>query len=161
MTKTTRNILIFGGLAAAVGLVLYLRRQFALLADYDYKITGLKFNKISKNNISVDVKTLIFNKSKIEATVNKIYLELLIQDTKVGFVTESGAWIIPAKGSNEIVMKITFNPQLVLKNIADIVLGGIRQKDVNFTLTGYANVRSGFLSTTIPITYSDKVSAYL
>jgi hypothetical protein len=50
---------------------------------------------------------------------------------------------------------------LVLKSAAAIILSGVKQKDLNFTLEGYANVSSGFLSTTLPITYSDKVSAYL
>jgi hypothetical protein len=138
-----------------------LSKQFKLLADYDYKIVGFKFRKLSVNQVTFDVTTRIFNKSKIEATVKKIFLEIAVEGNKVGFVTEEGQWLIPAQGSSDIKMKITVNPQLVLKSAAAIILSGVKQKDLNFTLEGYANVSSGFLSTTLPITYSDKVSAYL
>jgi LEA14-like dessication related protein len=161
MTKTAKTLIIIGGVAFLGGLFLYMRRQFKLLAEYDYKIVGFKFRKLSGTQVTFDVTTRIFNKSNIEATVKKIYLEIFVQNAKVGFVTEEGQWNIPAKGSTDIQMKITVNPQLLLKNAAAVILSGAKQKDLNFTLQGYANVSSGFLSTTIPITYSDKVSAYL
>ena len=161
MTKTAKTLIIIGGVAFLGGLFLYMRRQFKLLAEYDYKIVGFKFRKLSGTQVTVDVTTRIFNKSNIEATVKKIYLEIFVENAKVGFVTEEGQWNIPAKGSTDIQMKITVNPQLLLKNAAAVILSGAKQKDLNFTLQGYANVSSGFLSTTIPITYSDKVSAYL
>jgi LEA14-like dessication related protein len=161
MTKTAKTLIIIGGVAFLGGLFLYMRRQFKLLAEYDYKIVGFKFRKLSGTQVTFDVTTRIFNKSNIEATVKKIYLEIFVQNTKVGFVTQEGQWNIPAKGSTDIQMKITVNPQLLLKNAAAVILSGAKQKDLNFTLQGYANVSSGFLSTTIPITYSDKVSAYL
>jgi LEA14-like dessication related protein len=161
MTKTAKTLIIIGGVAFLGGLFLYMRRQFKLLAEYEYKIVGFKFRKLSGAQVTVDVTTRIFNKSNIEATVKKIYLEIFVENAKVGFVTEEGQWNIPAKGSTDIQMKITVNPQLLLKNAAAVILSGAKQKDLNFTLQGYANVSSGFLSTTIPITYSDKVSAYL
>ena len=161
MTKTAKTLIILGGVAFLGGLILYLRKQFKLLADYDYKIVGFKFRKLSANQVTFDVTTRIFNKSKIEATVKKIFLEISVEGNKVGFVTEEGQWLIPAQGSSDIQMKITVNPQLVLKSAAAVILSGMKQKDLNFTLEGYASVSSGFLSTTLPITYSDKVSAYL
>jgi LEA14-like dessication related protein len=160
MTKTAKTLIIIGGVAFLGGLFLYMRRQFKLLAEYDYKIVGFKFRKLSGTQVTFDVTTRIFNKSNIEATVKKIYLEIFVQNAKVGFVTQEGQWNIPAKGSTDIQMKITVNPQLLLKNAAAVILSGAKQKDLNFTLEGYANLSSGFLSTTIPITYSDKVSAY-
>lgn len=161
MTKTGKTLIIVGGVAFLGGLILYLSKQFKLLADYDYKIVGFRFRKLSANQVVFDVTTRIFNKSKIQATVKKIFLEILVEGNKVGFVTEEGQWLIPAQGSSDIQMKITVNPQLVLKSAAAVILSGVKQKDLNFTLEGYANVSSGFLSTTLPITYSDKVSAYL
>lgn len=161
MTKAAKTLIIFGGVAFLGGLAFYLIRQFKLLAQYDYKIVNFKFGKISGNQVVVDVTTRIFNKSNIEATVNKIYLEIFVENAKVGFVRESGQWLIPAKGSSDITMRITLNPKLLLKNAVSVLVSGVKKKDLNFTLDGYANVRSGFLSTTIPITYSDKVSEYL
>ena len=161
MTRTAKTLIIIGGVAFLAGLALYLRKQFQLLAEYDYKIVGFRLRKLSGNQTTFDVTTRIFNKSNIEASVNKIFLEIFVENNKVGFVTEEGQWLIPAKGSTDIQMKITVNPQLLLKSATSVILSGVKQKDLNFTLKGYANVSSGFLSTTIPITYSDKVSAYL
>ncbi len=161
MTRTAKTLIILGGVAFLAGLALYLRRQFQLLAEYDYKIVGFKFRKLSGNQTTVDITTRIFNKSNIEATVKKVFLEIFVENSKVGFVTQEGQWVIPAKGSTDIQMKITVNPQLLLKSATSVILSSVKKKDLNFTLKGYANVSSGFLSTTIPIAYSDRVSAYL
>ena len=93
--------------------------------------------------------------------MEKIYLDLFIQDSGVGFVKQESPFFIPAKGSSDINLDITFNPQLVATNIVSILLGGLKQKDIKFTLKGYANLRSGLIKTTLPITYTDSLKNYL
>ena len=162
MNRTLKTVLIVGGVGAVLyAIYRFYMKQIGLLENYDYKIIGAKIKKISGNQLQFDTKVRFFNKSKIEVDINKIYLDIYLEDTLTGFVVENQPFVIAANGSSDIDLQMTFNPQTVLKSLASILLSGIRQKDLNFTMKGYANIRSGIISTTLPITYSDKVSAYL
>ncbi len=162
MTSTLKKVLIFGGIGAVLyGVYSFYKKQIGLLQNYDYQIIGAKVNKLSLNQISFSTKVRFFNKSKIEVVVQNIYLDVYLEDTLTGFVTENKPFVVPSQGSSDIDLNMTFNPQSLLKNITNVILVGLKKKDLNFTLKGYANIRSGFVSTTLPITYSDVISAYV
>lgn len=162
MNKTLKNIAIVGGVGAIIfAIYSFYKRQFNLLRQYEYKIIGVKIKKIAVNEVVFDIKYRFFNKSKIEAVVNKIFLKVMVEGVEVGYITENKSFIIPAQGSSDIELQVVGNPDLLLKNILNISLSGFKRKDLNFTLDGYANIRSGFVSTTLPIKYSDVVSTYL
>jgi len=162
MTSTLKKVLIFGGIGAVLyGVYSFYKKQIGLLQNYDYQIIGAKVNKLSLNQISFSTKVRFFNKSKIEVVVQNIYLDVYLEDTLTGFVTENKPFVVPSQGSSDIDLDMTFNPQSLLKNLTNVILVGLKKKDLNFTLKGYANIRSGFVSTTLPITYSDVISAYV
>ena len=148
---------------AAAGYALYrfYKRQAMLLMDYDYKIIGARVVGIGQGVATFTVKTRFFNKSRIEAVVQRIYLDLLVEGARVAYVVETKPFVIPAKGSSDIELKISVKSDLILKNAVNILIGGVRKKDLNFTLRGFANVKSGFVSATIPVEYTDKVSSYI
>jgi LEA14-like dessication related protein len=162
MNRTIKTVAIVGGIGVIIyAIYSYYKKQFKLISDYDYKIIGVKIKSMTANNIVFDTKYRFFNKSKIEAEVNKIFLKVIVEGVEIGYITENDKFIIPAQGSSDIDLQISANPQLVFKNILSIALGGFKKKDINFTMDGYANIRSGFISTTLPIKYSDVISAYL
>ena len=162
MNKSLKTILLVSGVGIVGYLIYsYYRKQLGLLENYDYKIIGFKIKKVSKNNLVFDIKTRFFNKSKIEATIEKIFVKIIVEGSDVGYVTENKSFVIPSQGSSDIDLQITINPQDIAKNILNILFGGVKRKDINFTMDGYANIRSGFVSTTLPIKYSDVVSSYL
>jgi LEA14-like dessication related protein len=162
MTSTLKKILIFGSIGAVLyGVYRFYKKQIGLLQNYDYKIIGAKINKVSLNQISFSTKVRFFNKSKIEVVVQKIFLDVFLEDTLTGFISDDKPFVVPSQGSSDIDLNMTFNPQSLLKNITNVILAGLKKKDLNFTLKGYANIRSGFVSTTLPINYSDRVGAYV
>jgi LEA14-like dessication related protein len=162
MNRTIKTVAIVGGIGVIIyAIYSYYKKQFKLISDYDYKIIGVKIKSMTSNNIVFDTKYRFFNKSKIEAEVNKIFLKVIVEGVEIGYITENDKFFIPAQGSSDIDLQISANPQLVFKNILGIALGGFKKKDINFTMDGYANIRSGFISTTLPIKYSDVISAYL
>lgn len=162
MNKTLKTIAIVGGVGAVIfAIYSFYKRQFNLLSQYEYKIIGFKIKKIAVNEVVFDIKYRFFNKSKIEAIVNKIFLKVMIEGVEVGYITENNSFVIPANGSSDIELQVIANPKLLAQNILSISLGGFKRKDLNFTMDGYANIRSGFVSTTLPIKYSDVVSSYL
>lgn len=162
MNNTLKNILIFGGVGAVVYvLYTFYKKQIGILRNYDYQIIGAKVKKISKNQLEFSTKLRFFNKSKIEVEVQKIYIDIYLEDVMVGFVVEEKPFLVASNGSSDVNLNMTFNPQSLLKKLAGILFTGVLKKDLNFTMKGYANIRSGLVSTTLPISYTDKISAYL
>lgn len=152
----------FGVGIAAVGYSLYkyFKLQADLLKNYEYKIVGVKPMKINLTELTVQLTIRFTSKSDIEATVQKIYFDIFAEGQNVGYVTEVKSFVLPAKGSSDIPIIISINPKKVLGNVVNVVLTGAKQKDLNFALDGYADIKSGFLKVTIPIKYQDKISAY-
>lgn len=158
-----RKTLLFVGGAGILGYALYryFKVQSKLLLQYDYKIAGIKVKKFTLNELSIDLSIKFISKSDIEAKINKIFLNIFLEGKKVGFITETKEFVIPARGSSIVPLLISINPQLVFRNITDIALGIGRARDVRFGLDGFADIKSGFISTTIPIKYETTLKEYL
>lgn len=157
-----KALLILGGLGLlGFGVYKYFKTQASLLKDFTWKIVGFKIRKITLSELSLDVTFLFTSKADIEATISKLYLDLFLEDTNVGFLTEDKAFLIPAHGSANIPLFISINPQYVLKNLINVSLGIAKSKDISFRLKGYANIKSGFISTTLPIDYKTTIKEYL
>lgn len=155
--------LVFGLGIAAVGVAafIYIKKQVALLQEFQYKIIGLRVKKLTKDEISFDVKTRFFSKSAFEAKITKIYIDVFVEGVNAGYITENKELIIPAKGYSDIDLAFSFNPQVVLKNIVNIVLAGIGRKDLSLQFKGFASVKSGLIATTLKINYDTTLKNYL
>lgn len=155
--------LIWGvGIAAVgVGAYLYFKRQIALLQDFKYKIVGLRIKKLTKEEISFDLKTRFYSKASIEAKITKIYIDVFVEGVNAGYITENKEFIIPAKGYSDIDLSFSFNPQVVIKNIVNIVLAGIGKKDLSIEFKGFASIKSGLIATTLKIDYKTTLKNYL
>ena len=90
-----------------------------------------------------------------------MYLDLYLDGKNVGFVSETKSFIIPAHGSTNIPLHLSVNPQSIFKNIIDVTLGVYKSKDLRFRLKGFVNLKSGILSTTIPVDYETSIQEYL
>lgn len=157
-----KAILIFSGLGLlGFGLYKYFKTQADLLSKFTWKISGLKIKKFSIKEISIDVVFLFTSIADLEVKVNKLYFDLYLQGKNVGFISQDESFIVPSRGSTNIPLSISINPQYVFKNLIDVTLGIAKSKDIMFKLDGYANVKSGFISTTLPIKYETSLKEYL
>jgi hypothetical protein len=155
-------LLIVGGLSVlGYGLYRYFKTQGDLLNKFTWKVSGFKIINLSLTELSANVDFLFTSVSDIEAKVEKLYLDLYINNVNVGFVSEDKSFIIPARGSSTIPIHVSINPKVVLSNLIDLTFGSAKNKDVMFKLNGFANVKSGFISTTLPITYETSIKQYL
>lgn len=161
MRKVYIGLGVVGVLGLGYALFRYLKTQSLLLQDYTYKIVGVKIKKVSKNELTFDLVIRFFSKSDVEATVNNLYLDIFVEGTNVGFISETNSFVIPAKGNSDIPLEFSFNPQLVFKSALGLILTGVQKKDIAFGIKGKANIKSGFISTTIPIEYNSTVKAYI
>jgi LEA14-like dessication related protein len=156
-----KSVLVLGGVGLLGGLLYwYFKRQANLLQQYSVDIVGVKFNTISTNNVNMVISVKLTNVADIEAKVNKMYMDVAIEGKNAGYVINEKPFSIPAKGYNYIDLNIAFNPKLILTNILGITLGVAQNKDIKIDLNGYANISSGFLSTTLPIKYSTTLKEY-
>lgn len=148
---------------AGIGYALYryFKIQTDLLMNYEYKIIGVGVKKLSLNEVTLDFKMRFFSKSDIEAEIKKVYLEVFLEGVSAGYISENKKFIIPAKGSSDIDLQYSFNPQTALGGIVQIIAGGLKKKDIAFRIKGYVDVKSGFVSTAVPVDYSSTIKNYL
>lgn len=159
MKKTLLYVAGFGILGYA--LYRYFTTQANLLQDFTYKIVGFKLRKLNKGLVSLDVTIRFSSKATIDAKVKKIFLDVNIEDKNIGFIQEVREFVIPANGESDIPITFTFNPQLILKNLVDILIGASAKKDVKLSLKGSATIQSGLLSTNLPIKYETSIKQYM
>ena len=144
-------MLIVGALGAAgVYIYTFLQSQKKLLEDYLISVIGIKLNAFSSESINVEFTIRVTNKSKVEATVNKVYADIYFNNQFIGNVENVGSFLIPAAGSSDIKLQFTFANKEVLKNIVGTFFTLIATRDIPYRLNGYVKMKSSFLGVTIP-----------
>lgn len=160
--KALKTISVFAGLGLiGYAIYRYYLKQIDFIKDITYQVTGLKIREFKKNNISLDITALIFNASNVEAVVTQMYLDVFINGIKVGNVNEIKDISIKPKQSTTIQFNFSFDPQLIAKNIVDLVTLSVAAKDIVIDIKGYIRVKSGFLSTPLPFEYRNNLKSYL
>lgn len=150
-----KKILIFGTIAGAVtGIVIYYRKQVELLQDFDYKIIGGRIEKLKEDDAVIYVKYRVFNKSKLQAIITDLNLDVLIDNTKVANIEEAKDLVVPAKGYSDIEIKIAFSPKQIGQNILNLAIGFVSKMDSNIRLNGYMKLKAGFIKTSVPFYYN-------
>jgi len=157
-----RPFLIVGGLGIiGYALYRYYMRQLNFLKDITYQITGLNIKSVTQSLVSMDISAKIYNASNVEATVTQMYLDVFINDVRVGNVNEVKEILILPQKSTDITFNFQFNPRLIGKNVREVILSSINSKDIMIKFNGYVKVRSSFISATIPFEYQNNLKSYL
>ena len=155
------TIAILGGLGViGFGLYKYFKKQVDLLTDFEWSVLNVSFDKVSPNLLKGKVVFRFTNKSDIEITITKFYLDLYLNNEYIGWLEDKNEFVIPARGFSDIPIGFSVNPQLVLGNVVDIVLLTAKLKDTIFSFDGAASVRSGFVSTSVKIKCDCSVKNY-
>jgi hypothetical protein len=157
-----KALLIISGLGVlGYGLYRYFKYQSKLLMEYSWKFVGLRIFKITFNEISLEIKFQFTSKANIQAKIEKMYFDLYIDGVNVGFISDTTPIIIPANGTSIVPLMVSINPKSVLGNIVGLGAGYGVNKDFKLKMDGYANIRSGFISVTLPITYEISLKEFL
>lgn len=160
--KAIKTISVIAGLGLiGYALYRYYLKQIDFIKDITYQVTGVRVREFKKTKVSLDISALIFNASNVEAVVTQMYLDVFINGIKVGNVNEIKDITILPKQSTSIQFNFSFDPQLIAKNIVDLVTLSVAAKDIVIDIKGYIRVKSGFLSTPLPFEYRNNLKSYL
>jgi len=157
-----KTLLIIGGIGVLVfGLYKYFTYQAKKLLDFGWEFSGIKINKFSLTELNLVLTIRLISKADIEAKIEKLFLDLYLMGVRVGYLEEDKPFILPARGSSDIPLNISINPQIIFRNIIDVTLGVGKEKDVRFAFDGFAKIKSGIVITTLPIKYDTSIKKYL
>ena len=153
---------IVGGVAAfGIALYAYVRKQAMLLENYTYKIVDLKIETFDLQKIKGKISVFFGSQADIEVLVEEFYLDFYFNNEKVGYLQDDTKFVIPAKGSTVIPLGFTLNPQIIFSNATDIFAYTFSKKDAAISIRGFAKLRSGFISATLPIEYDSTIREIL
>lgn len=132
----------------------YYKKQMQFLEDITYEVVSVRPRQISRSNVSMDITVKAFNSSNVDATITQMYLDVMINGVKVGNVNEVKDIRLEPGKTTLVTFNFAFNPQLIGKNVVDLITSTITGKDVKIDITGYVRVRSAFISSSLPFSYS-------
>ncbi len=142
----------------AYALYNYAKKQEALLEQYSWKLVGIHILKLTTKEVALNLTIRFTSVSDLEAEISKVYLDMLANGSDVGYITETAPFILPANGSTDVNLTITFIPKDILKNAIDIALGIINNKAFTLSGIGYAEIKSGFVRLTLPVQFDKEVA---
>ena len=155
---TIIGLAVLGGLSMfGYGIYYYFKKQADLLKQFSYKIINLNFDTFELNLIKGTITFRFTSISDIELTVQDFLMKLYFNGEYVGYVEDVSAFLIPARGYNDIPFAFSINPQLIISDVTDIIAYAFQSKDGTITLDGYATVKSGFIKATLPIKFNCSV----
>jgi hypothetical protein len=153
MKKTTAvGLLILSGLGLVTyGIINYFKQQASLLKEFTWKITSFQLDTVTLQEVKGSITIRFSSISNLEFIIEQFILDVYINGQKAGYVNEITQVLIPANGYSDIPIAFTIDPQYLFTDASDILAYTLKQKDAIITLNGYASVKSGFISATVPI----------
>lgn len=152
MKKALTALAVVGGMSVfGYAIYKYFVKQIDLLKQFTWKMIDFSVDTMDLQVVKGNIKFRFSSISDLEIIVSKFYLDLYINGERVGYVEDLNTFIIPARGYTDISLSYTLNPQLITKNVVDIILISTKLNDAVITFNGYAEIKSGFISATVPV----------
>jgi hypothetical protein len=138
----------------------FYKKQIDLLKQFKWKILTFKVNKITPQFINGSITFKFDSISDLEILVQKFSLDVFVNGKEAGYINETKEFIIPARGFNNIEINFNILPQPIFTNAIDIIFSSSKLNDATIDIVGYVKVKSGFISTTVPINCSCSVKNF-
>lgn len=149
MTPKTRTILIIGGVIAAVftAVGIYAYRQYKLLYNYCYAMTGAVIKSFGLNKIAMTIMVKLKNRSDITIELGDQSYDVFINDYYISTIkyTKPASWV--SKSSVTFPLDLEFAPKDLLKaglkNIQEFVTD---KNKIIIKIVGFVNAKAGVIS---------------
>ncbi len=163
-----RTAAILFGLVGIAGVaVYYYEHQISILQDLTYQVIAFNLTNISGDLATINLTVRIMSSSTLDATVKGLYIDLYVNGIKLGSITSSKHFVIPARsttgipGYSDVPLQLNFSPKLLLGNVLGLVVGITNTQDFTIDLIGYVQIKEAFLNISVPFTYSTTLKQIL
>ena len=167
MNNTVRKSLVAAGIitatgAIAAGVYLFYKRQFALALQYCYKISNVKFIKVSKDNITLEIFIKIQNKSDFTVELKGYNFFIFLNEKKIANVVSDKSEMLAAKAISTLSFMVTCDPAQIfdkdyLVNLISYAIAD--KKKIVLQVNGTMDVKMNFINLK-KVNFNYKTTAY-
>ena len=152
MNSGIKSLLYLTGIGLiAYGAYNYYVVEKDLFVNSQFDVTKISIVEISPSSVTLNLTVRLTNNSHIDISIQDMYLDIYLNGVNVGFVLQPIYTNIKSKASSDIPLTASLNlPNIVTGSLSNIV-DMIKQGSVTIKTIGYASVKSGFISVTMPI----------
>ena len=113
------------------GLYRFYKNQLDLAMSYCYKISGAKFNTITKKQVNLDVTVKLLNNSSFEADITGYNLDVVLNGKLVATIASNKTLTIKANGVSELGLNVDFDPSKVFNpsDLLNLIAWAITDKE--------------------------------
>lgn len=116
MKLNTRNGLILGGLAVAtVGLVYYFKRQYDLIYNACYAITGGVVHSLGLDNVKITLFFKVVNESDLTIELSDMVFGIYVNKMFVTKINKPDIQVLYSKSDTVMKLDFEFNPKDLLR----------------------------------------------
>ncbi len=148
MNKTLRNTLIVGGIGVAiVSLIAYFKKQYDLLLNACYTISGGVVHTLGLDNIKITLFFKIVNDSDLTIEINDMNFNIYVNKLFITKIKKTQKQTLYSQSSAIIKLDFEFNPKDLLRaGIANIQPILYDKEKLVITTKGYFSAKTGGIS---------------
>jgi LEA14-like dessication related protein len=124
-------------------------------------VKNIKVLEFSKNKVSITAALVFNNPNPVGIKMDKLNLELFVNDTKVSDITQTDKAIISSKSDFEIPIKIEYSPSSMFKNDPQQLINSVAaitlSKKAELKFTGKTQFDVTGIKINVPISYKEVI----
>jgi len=153
-----KGAILVGSIIAGLGLFgyalyRYFKVQADLLKNFSYKILDFGIERADFQVVKGQLSVLFKSDADVEVVVKKFIVDFYLNGVRIGYIEDTNEFIVPARSESVIPFQYTLNPQLVFGSAVDIISIALQTNDQIFEVDGYATLKSGIFTVSLPIKY--------
>ena len=147
-------IAILGGVAMfGYAIYRYVKVQADLLKNFSYQIMDFGIQQLDAQIIKGTLSVLFKSDADIEIVVKSFIVNFYLNGVPIGYIEDTKEFIVPANNQTIIPFSYTLDPQILMSNIIGIIDQSIQTRDETFEVSGFAKIKSGFITLSLPVEY--------
>jgi LEA14-like dessication related protein len=131
----------------------YIKVQADLLKNFSYQIMDFGIQQFDLQLIKGTLSVLFKSDADVEIVVKSFIVNFYVNGVPAGYIEDTSEFIVPAHNQTIIPFAYTLDPQVLLANVIGIIDQSIQTGDEIFEVKGFAKVKSGFITVSLPIEY--------
>jgi LEA14-like dessication related protein len=145
---------IIGGIALfGYAIYRYVKVQADLLSNFSWQIMDFGLQQIDEQIIKGTLSVLFKSEADLEVVVKSFIVNFYLNGVPIGYIEDTKEFIVPSHNQTIIPFAYTLDPQILMSHIVGIVSQSINTGDEVFEVKGFAKVKSGFITVSLPVEY--------